>query len=433
MAGKTLTGIGDDESGKHELAADTSAPVIIDAPADTSEKIDQPTSARATDRMPMFAGAGSGPAVMPVVEGGLGVGFGSGSGAGVVDEDKVAEGLKKLRSLDEPLGPIPSSMPTLKEGVPVVGGAPTAPHPAAIAAAAASELLRSRGTAHGHALSVAAGGQGILVPISMDERMKGTLLGHSLHLPDVSEGGAEESRPAEIRSVSLAESPGALVTTMAATSPTGFSPGDSSFFEDEPLNTEFEPETPRSKLMAQGTIAVAGLLVVAVVIFAWVRVRSSDAPAPAPAQDNAGLPVPPSVPPPAPAAVAPPEPAAAAAPSPAPAAPEPAALPPPPPPVFPEEEPARAAVAAPPHAHTRHVSAPAPHPAPSPSHAASSTSPRAPAAPRAAASTAPIAPPHAAASTAPIAPLHAHETKPSAPGKRGKSDEDPDGTLPLTE
>src|SRR5437016_27695 len=104
MAGKTLTGIGEDESGRHEAAADTSDSAIGPGRSSTPPKPEKLPSSRATDRMPVFAGARGGPNV---------------------DEDKVAEGLKKLRSLDEPLGPIPTSMPTLKDGIPAVGGHPT--------------------------------------------------------------------------------------------------------------------------------------------------------------------------------------------------------------------------------------------------------------------------------------------------------------------
>src|SRR5450432_2272117 len=159
MAGKTLTGIGEDESGRHELALDQSdsairaakppietkpepkrpdlnktilglslpphaldelapaiakpAPAITKPPVEATKPPVEATKppaqtnktfptingnqASSTDRMPMFAGPGGGRAV---------------------DDDKVAEGLKKLRSLDEPLGPIPT---TLKENIPALG------------------------------------------------------------------------------------------------------------------------------------------------------------------------------------------------------------------------------------------------------------------------------------------------------------------------
>src|SRR5258708_19316223 len=108
MAGKTLSGIGEDESGKHELAMDESGP---------SRRQDKTPSPRSTDRLPMSTIIGGPvPSQMPVV-----------------DEDKVAEGLKKLRSLDEPLGistlpPSPSPKPTPKEAIPPPRATPPPSH-----------------------------------------------------------------------------------------------------------------------------------------------------------------------------------------------------------------------------------------------------------------------------------------------------------------
>jgi hypothetical protein len=256
MAGKTLPGIGDDESGEHEVAADTS---------DSALRAGKAAPARATDRMPMALPL---PSTTTTAY----------NGPTQVDDDKVAEGLKKLRSLDEPLGPIPNSMPTLKEGIPAVGGTTAPTMPAAggtvmpgVPALGVSEL-RSRGTAHGHALSTPGGGQG-LVPVTVDDRLKGTLLGHSLHLPDVT---AEESRPAEVRSIA----PLSQVAPTGALTPgemhTDFSHGDARFFESEPLNTELEPEHPRSSVMMRSAIFVAVIVVFVVAAFAWVHGHKSE-------------------------------------------------------------------------------------------------------------------------------------------------------------
>jgi hypothetical protein len=178
----------------------------------------------------MFAGAGGGPSV---------------------DEDKVAEGLKKLRSLDEPLGPIPNSMPTLKEGMPVVPGLPV---PVVTPGVAAADLARSRGTSHGHALSTPGMGQG-LVPMAVDDRLKGTLLGHSLHLPDLP-AVPEENRAPEVRAIAVAPRPTPPGTHLAGDH-TDFSHGDARFFESQPLNTELEPEHPRSTKVVRIAIFTA--------------------------------------------------------------------------------------------------------------------------------------------------------------------------------
>jgi hypothetical protein len=436
MAGKTLTGIGEDESGRHELGADTSDSAIGARSLDRSVKAekpdnpDKPLSARPTDRMPMYL-----PSSTPTVRTGA---------MAAVDEDKVAEGLKKLRSLDEPLGPIPTSTPTLKENLPSIGlptpihstagtptlkegipvvGPPTPVNPAAIAAAAAAELIRSRGTAHGHALASAAG-QGRL-PVSVDDRMKGTLLGHDLHLPDLPALPPEEQRSAEIRPIARRETPTALVheprgADLDRGGDAPFSHGDSRFFDSQPPNDEYEPEHPRSKVMVRGAIFVAVVAVFVVAAVAWVRFHRAETPppveahaapavAPPSAADNSGSPG--LAPAAAPTEAQP----TAAEPTAAPAPTEPAAVaPPPPPPVAaaPEAD-VTAAVAEPAPAPPARPKArrrdPGALPAPAPR-------PVVPAAPRVVAR--PVAPPH--------------ETKSPVPGKRTK-DEDPDGTLPLTE
>src|SRR6185436_11794039 len=166
---------------------------------------------------------------------------------------------------------------TLKEGIPVVGGG-TGAATTVTPAVAAAELLRSRGTAHGHALSTPAIAQA-LMPATVDDRMKGTLLGHSLHLPDLPDPG-EESRPAEVRSVAL-EAIGQVGQAgslrRSEMHAPDFSHGDAHFFESEPLNTELEPEhKPRANLMFRGVVFFAVVSVFVVAAFAWVNARKSD-------------------------------------------------------------------------------------------------------------------------------------------------------------
>jgi hypothetical protein len=451
MAGKTLTGIGEDESGKHELAADQSDSGVheVTGPTDplrgsTARPTDpmplstpRPTdpmplsTARPTDPMPLSTARSTDPMPLSVPRStdrmpmstiiGAAPFFGlpelSADAAPTVDEDKVAEGLKKLRSLDEPLGPIPSSMPTLKEGIPAFGaGPPTPATPAVVASVAASELIRSRGTSHGHALSAAGAGQAVQTA-SIDDRMKGTLLGHSLHLPDVPEVAEELSRPAEVRAIARVAAPGALMPGANA----DFSNGDARFFDSEPVPTgEFEPERPRAnKMMIRGLIAggVASVFIVAAV--AWLRSpHKSDGAEPLEAQAPvlaAPVPVQPSVPavpaeqPVAPAPTA--EPPAAAAPA-VPPSPAPAAVAPPPP-APPEEAPPAAAFAAPiaPVKARTHHEAPAPGSKPVGHPATATTQTRA---------------------ARPGEPARA-TTKPAVPGKHAKVVDDPDGTLPLDE
>jgi hypothetical protein len=429
MAGKTLTGIGEDETGKLELPDDEppaneapsgeappSAQLAADDKAKEPEKEKPP--ARATDRMPLSFG--------PLTKSGDRVPLSTIIGAPIpilspepsVDEDKVAEGLKKLRSLDEPLGAIPTSMPTVKELPAVVE--PSAVTPATDAAAAASELSRSRGTAHGHAIS-----PDLLVeivgPVSADDRMKGTLLGHMLHLPDDPSPGAEgPKRTAEVREIARVAAPR---TTLLIPPPEAdqaapdFSRGEARSFDATPINDELTQENPRSKMVARGAIFLAVTSIFVVAAIAWVRAGKTDSTViehPVPpiepgALENAAPPAP--TPPPAPSEPAGTAAGQGAAPSaPAPAASAPVAAPPPAPP----------AAAAPPPA------APAPK-----LEEAKPAAPAARAKPRHHEATAPA--PTASPAAKPGPPPPHETTKPAVPAKPGKAQEDPDGTLPLTE
>jgi hypothetical protein len=424
MAGKTLTGIGEEETGKLELPDDE--PRASEAPSSVTPVNAQPPKgkadeaakdkapARATDRMPLSFG--------PLTKSGDRVPLSTIIGAPLpilppelslspapapVDEDKVAEGLKKLRSLDEPLGAIPSSMPTVKELPAVVE--PSAVTPATAALAAASELARSRGTAHGHAIS-----PDLLIdvsrPVSVDDRMKGTLLGHMLHLPDVP-SPEEPKRTAEVREIASVPVPR---KTLLIPPPEDDQPAPAAFrsdartFDTTPINEEPALENPRSKMVARGAIFLAVTSIFVVAAIAWVRGGKTDStviehpvpPIQPASMENAAAPAPaPSEPANAPAPSAP----TAAAPAAAPQAPLPAPAPAEAPPKLEEAKPA---------AHSRsrhHEAAPAP---------AAAASPGAKAAP----------PPHE--TTNPVVPTKP-STKPST--KTGKAQEDPDGTLPLTE
>jgi hypothetical protein len=418
MAGKTLPGIGEDESGEHE-AADSSGPVHISNPAlKAAEKSEKKppgaenklssadkTPARATDRMPLGL---SGSPSRTII-----------GGPGIVDDDKVAEGLKRLRSLDEPLGPIPNTMPTLKEGIPVVDALP-APVPVVTPGLAASEQARTRGTAHGHALSTPGAGQG-LVPMAVDDRLKGTLLGHSLHLPDLPSPGEETNRAPEVRSIATVAPLAAPAGTHSAPDRQDFSHGDARFFESDPVNTELEPEHPRSTKLVRGIAIVAAVVSVCiVVVYAVSRSKKSESVQAPPAETPAtGEPAPPGATTAIDNNAAP---AAAGTPSPAPGTqvgeptpPPAAAVPTPPSPPAaqgaaeketPEAETPSAKLKRDVAAVNAHKAGPTPTP-PSPPRSRpprSAEPPRSPAAPKPAAS----------------------------PGKR-KTEEDPDGTLPLTE
>jgi hypothetical protein len=433
MAGKTLTGIGEEETGKLELPDDE--PRAPEAPPGVTPAITQPAQgkaneaakdrapARATERMPLSFG--------PLTKSGDRVPLSTIIGAPLpilapepsVDEDKVAEGLKKLRSLDEPLGAIPSSMPTVKELPAVVE--PSAVTPATAALAAAAELARSRGTAHGHAIS-----PDVLIevskPVSVDDRMKGTLLGHMLHLPDVP-SPEEPKRTAEVREIARVPSPR---TTLLIPPPEDDKPapaafrGDARSFDTTPINEEPALENPRSKMVARGAIFLAVTSIFVVAAIAWVRGGKAD---------SAVIEHP--VPPIQPASLE-----NAAAPPPAPAAPsEPASAPAPGAPTVAAAAPAAAATAAaaPAAAATATTTPPAAAPkleeAKPPRsksrHHEAASAPAAAASPGAKAALPPreTNQSNSANSAVPTKP----STRPST--KSVKAQEDPDGTLPLTE
>src|SRR5262250_2234467 len=104
------------------------------------------------------------------------------SGPTVVDDAKVEQGLKKLRSLDAPPGPL-----TGVHRVDQVSGAPGRA-PSTIAAEAVPLIPEitvdsSRGTAVGRSVSGPLPGQQSTQPLD-DKHLRGTMFGHGVHLPD---------------------------------------------------------------------------------------------------------------------------------------------------------------------------------------------------------------------------------------------------------
>jgi hypothetical protein len=328
-------------------------------------------------------------------------------------------------------------MPTLKEGMPVVGGA--AP-PATTATPAASaqglaEILRARGTSHGHAIAgLNAPGQ-IIVPAGGDDRMKGTLLGHMLHLPDLPT--ATEERPAEVRAVELRPAEripastaggGSVSLTQDFSHGQDFSNGESRFFDTEP---EDELEPPRARLVARGAIVFAVLSIGAVATIAWMRASKPDASA----ADTAGPEGAPANVPSAAAAQDNPS----AAPLPTGAATAPAVLPTPPPTAaVPEVAPTPTAVPEVAPAPTTEAPQAAPSAAPSaPEPPAEAPRPSEAPAPRVharPAHTSSVSPSTTTPSPTAPSPRAASVLKPLVPGKHVPSEkDDPDGTLPLSD
>jgi hypothetical protein len=257
------------------------------------------------------------------------------SGPTVVDEAKVEQGLKKLRSLDAPPGPLTG----IHQAIADVLDDPTRvapPIPVAPGLLMPEITIDpARGTAVGRSVSGPVVGQQTTQPFD-DRALRGTMFGHGVHLPDL-----DEARRAQLLETSkaLAVVERGVPTTNEITV---FQPGtypqraelpleDAPPFprpprfhaEDTPI--ELRTVLPRKQLIIR--VAAAGAGIVAIVVAALLWVRSTDeaylgsrsaATTPAPTTRPiearpvvAPLPTPPA---PQPAAIAPPPPATPPAP-----------------------------------------------------------------------------------------------------------------------
>ena len=205
------------------------------------------------------------------------------SGPTVVDDAKVEQGLKKLRSLDAPPGP----MTGIHQAVVDVLADPARATPAVPVPA---DLLMpeitidpSRGTAVGRSVSGPVAGQQTTQPID-DRALRGTMFGHGVHLPDL-----EEARRAMLieTSKALAVVERGVPTTNEITV---FQPGTYPQREHIPLGQE--PPVRSNRFQAQETpidlrtvsphkklvvrVAVAGACIAAIAVAALLWVRSTD-------------------------------------------------------------------------------------------------------------------------------------------------------------
>jgi hypothetical protein len=318
------------------------------------------------------------------------------SGPTVVDDAKVAEVLKKLRTLDRPPGPLTGvaevvvdsdssgptrvdSGPAKVEAAPAVNigagsGLKVDPGPASL-----QDIMYplQRATAIGRSQGTPAAEQPVTIPA---ELARGTLFGRSIHLPDVNtpdeatielSSGAvqlDDGMPSPSQPFPLAERPAVVVPAPMAAPQRFHTPFDHP-------DTHTDVPLSRSKGFAKVIAVIGGVAVVGVAWFGWTNMRETvfgpdPTPTPAPAAQPAPprsapaieqLPAPPGAaaaaapdegpsptaaparegaspaPAPAPAATTPPKAAAAAAPTPAPT--------PPPEPTAAADEPAPTAAA----------------------------------------------------------------------------------------
>jgi hypothetical protein len=206
------------------------------------------------------------------------------SGPTVVDDAKVEQGLKKLRSLDLPLGPLTGIHQAIVDVL-------TDPARVTPAIPVPADLLMpeitidpSRGTSVGRSVSGPVVGQQTTQPFD-DRALRGTMFGHGVHLPDL-----EEARRAMLveTSKALAVVERGVPTTNEITV---FQPGTYPQRAEIPLGREPSPPRP-SRFQPQDTpIALrtvsshrnliirggaAGACIVAIVVAALLWVRSND-------------------------------------------------------------------------------------------------------------------------------------------------------------
>ena len=108
------------------------------------------------------------------------------SGPTVVDDAKVEQGLKKLRSLDAPLGPLTGIHQAIADVLADPARAtPAVPVPADLLMPEIT-IDPARGTAVGRSVSGPVVGQQTTQPFD-DRALRGTMFGHGVHLPDLEE------------------------------------------------------------------------------------------------------------------------------------------------------------------------------------------------------------------------------------------------------
>jgi hypothetical protein len=205
------------------------------------------------------------------------------SGPTVVDDAKVEQGLKKLRSLDAPPGPETGIRATVTDALSDAGRV-TPPVPAE-AAPLIPEITvdPSRGTAVGRSVSGPLPGQQSTQPFD-DKHLRGTMFGHGVHLPDIEP--ARRSEEVETSKALAVVERGKPTNQQIAV----FQPGPYARYRATPAESPYPPRTnrlnrtpievqplpPRGKIVARILAAAAciGLIVVAALV--WVRANTED-------------------------------------------------------------------------------------------------------------------------------------------------------------
>lgn len=209
------------------------------------------------------------------------------SGPTVVDDVKVEEGLKKLRSLDTPLGGLTGITKAVVDAIesapisaPIEVG-PPAPRPPGPSTPSQVVANQMRETAVGrNVVGPTVGQQEIPAPFD-DRALRGTLFGHSIHAPEFALPAPEEP-PA----------PGALAllnrnaptTTVAVYQPQATIPPEAEPFQrsnryrDDTPNRptpltpiEVEESLPRKRVMKRVVIGAVAFAAIVGVALVWTR------------------------------------------------------------------------------------------------------------------------------------------------------------------
>ncbi len=234
------------------------------------------------------------------------------SGPTVVDEAKVEQGLKKLRSLDAPPGPLTGIHRAVADALDDPRLTPQVTIPGTLMM---PEYMidPARGTAVGRSVSGPVAGQQV-IPSFEDRGLRGTMFGHTVHLPDL-ELRARSEEVETSKALAVVErgvqtsheiaifQPGASYAQQAGI-PRGVDPYPRSnrfHMRDTPIDLRV---SSRRKLGTRVGLAAAGIAAIVLAALLWVRSNSQEAesgPRPTAAFSTPRPPGPSELPPPRPA------------------------------------------------------------------------------------------------------------------------------------
>jgi hypothetical protein len=231
------------------------------------------------------------------------------SGPTVVDEAKVEQGLKKLRSLDAPPGPLTGIHRAVADALDDPRITPQVTIPGTLMMPE-FKIDAGRGTAVGRSVSGPIPGQQTTQPFD-DRALRGTMFGHGVHLPDLDLPDLDRPRPKEVEtSKALAIVERGMPTTNEIAIfqpgpyaqhggiPAGHNPHlRSNRFHVRETPIDLRTVSPRKKLALR--VAAAAACMGAIVVAALLWVRSTNEEAETGLRPTATLPAPPPALPPA--------------------------------------------------------------------------------------------------------------------------------------